>query len=297
MPSEEELELMAQTLCESGDFRVLRKLRVRDRSVPDARSPFKIGVLLDVETTGLDTGKDEIIELGMVKFAYLPGGQILSLIDTFGCFQQPSSPIPREVIDLTGITDDMVSGHSIDPQAVVSFVQDAAVLIAHNANFDRRFCERYWPIFIEKHWACSASQIQWRALGFEGSRLSYLLAGCGYFHDAHRAVDDCLALLEILAGNARGPSDTRLGLLLESARKRTVRVWAESAPFDLKGELKKRKYRWNDGNDGRPKSWYADIDEGDLECEIKFLKEEIYRRDISLHREVITSLNRFSVRG
>jgi hypothetical protein len=35
--------------------------------------------------------------------------------------------------------------------------------------------------------------------GFEGSRLSYLLNGAGFFHQAHRAVDYCHALLEILA--------------------------------------------------------------------------------------------------
>ena len=33
----------------------------------------------------------------------------------------------------------------------------------------------------------------------EGSRLGYLLNSAGLFHQAHRAVDDCHALLEILA--------------------------------------------------------------------------------------------------
>jgi DNA polymerase-3 subunit epsilon len=41
---------------------------------------IKIGVLLDVETTGLDAKTDEVIELGMVKFAYYPDGRVAHVI-------------------------------------------------------------------------------------------------------------------------------------------------------------------------------------------------------------------------
>ncbi|MDH8555059.1 hypothetical protein QIH37_29375, partial [Klebsiella pneumoniae] len=70
-----------------------------------------------------------------------------------------------------------------------------------------------------------------------------------------------------------------LALLLESARKPTVRIWAEQSPFDLREILKKRKYRWNDGSDGRPKAWYVDVPEANQADELKFLCDEIYRRD------------------
>ena len=43
-----------------------------------------------------------------------------------------------------------------------------------------------------------------------------------------------------------------LALLLETARKPTLRVGAEQTPFELKDSLKRRGYRWNDGSDGRP---------------------------------------------
>ena len=45
-----------------------------------------------------------------------------------------------------------------------------------------------------------------------------------------------------------------LAILLEQARKKTVRVWVEHSPFDLKDALKRRGYRWSPGNDGRPRS-------------------------------------------
>jgi DNA polymerase III subunit epsilon len=75
---------------------------------------------------------------------------------------------------------------------------DAGVVIAHNANFDRKFAERYWPLFEQKAWACSATEVEWRKHGFDGSRLGYLLAGVGLFHEGHRAIDDCRALIEWL---------------------------------------------------------------------------------------------------
>jgi DNA polymerase-3 subunit epsilon len=256
----------------------------------------KTGILLDVETTGLDQQKDEIIELGMVKFDYLADGRIAGLRDVFSSFNEPSAPIPPDVTALTGITDEMVAGHCIDEVAVSSFVGDAVIVIAHNAGFDRKFAERYWPVFQRKAWGCSATEVEWRKHGFEGSRLGYLLNGAGFFHQAHRAVDDCHALLEVLALEL--PTGTKaLTALLERARKKTIRVWAEQSPFDLKDALKRRGYRWSDGSDGRPKSWYVDIDESKLEGEVAFLKAEIYLRDIEPRVQILTAFDRFSIRS
>jgi DNA polymerase III subunit epsilon len=215
----------------------------------------------------------------------------------FSSFNEPSEPIPLEVTALTGITNEMVAGQRIDEAAVSSFVDDAVIVIAHNASFDRKFAERYWPIFQRKAWGCSATEVEWRKHGFEGSRLGYLLNGAGFFHQAHRAVDDCHALLEILAFELPTTGMPALAILLEQARKKTMRVWAEQSPFDLKDSLKRRGYRWSDGSDGRPRSWYIDVDESKLDEEIAFLKTEIYLRDVEPRLQPLTALNRFSVRA
>jgi DNA polymerase-3 subunit epsilon len=240
----------------------------------------RTGIILDVETTGPDQQKDEIIELGMVKFDYLPDGRIAGLRDVFTAFNEPSRPIPADVTTLTGITTEMVAGQRIDEAAVSAFVEDAVIVSAHNAGFDRKFAERYWPVFERKAWGCSATEVAWRQHGFEGSRLAYLLNGAGFFHHAHRAVDDCHALLDILALELPTIGAPALGALLEQARKKTLRVWAEQSPFDLKDTLKQRGYRWSDGNDGRPRSWYTDVAETQLDDEIAFLRTEIYLSDV-----------------
>jgi DNA polymerase III epsilon subunit-like protein len=172
---------MAAALGQSEDYRVLRRLIPRSITVSPIDEAAKTGILLDVETTGLDLQKDEIIELGMVKFDYLPDGRIVGVRDVFTCFNEPSVQIPLEVTALTGITDEMVAGHRIDEAAVESFVGGAVIVIAHNAGFDRKFVERFWPVFQRKAWGCSATEVEWRKHGFEGSRLGYLLNGAGFF--------------------------------------------------------------------------------------------------------------------
>ena len=294
--SADDLASMANGLEQSEDYRVLRRLVPRALSKPPVED-FKMGILLDFETTGLDTTKDEVIELGMVKFSYSGRGEVTAVVDTFSSFNQPSKSIPSEVTALTGITNEMVSGQRIDPDAVSSFVSNSDFVIAHNANFDRKFAERGWPIFTEKCWACSAQEVEWRNYGFDGSRLGYLLAGVGYFHEAHRAVEDCQALLEILARQLPETNTTALAVLLERARRTTFRIWAERSPFDLKDELKKRGYRWNDGNDGRPKAWYVDVSETQRDEELKFLRKSIYQRDVDLFTQSVTAVNCFSVRA
>lgn len=294
--STNDLASMADALEQSDDYRILRRLVPRALSRP-VGDDFKIGILIDVETTGLDTTKDEVIELGMVKFSYSSRGEVTAVIDTFSAFNQPSNSIPSEITALTGITDEMVRGQRIDPDAVSSFVSDPCIVIAHNANFDRKFAERGWPIFTEICWLCSAQEIEWRKYGFDGSRLGYLLAGVGYFYEAHRAVEDCRALLEILARELPKTNQTALAVLLEKAQRTTFRIWAERSPFDLKDLLKKRGYRWNDGNDGRPKAWYIDVSEDKRDEELSFLKKSIYQREVDLFTQTITAVNRFSVRA
>jgi DNA polymerase-3 subunit epsilon len=150
---------MAEALSHSTDYRVLRRLVPRPTSMAAPGTEDRTGILLDTETTGLDHASDEIIELGLVKFDYTPDGGIAGVRDTFSAFNEPSAPIPPEVTALTGITSEMVAGHRIDEAAVNAFVDDAVISIAHNAGFDRKFAERYWPVFEGMAWGCSATEV------------------------------------------------------------------------------------------------------------------------------------------
>lgn len=249
-----DLEAAAQRLEASGDFRVLRKLVPRTL-VARSESLFpRLGVLVDTETTGLNHQTDEVIEVGAVSFTFDDNGVIGDVVGVYSGLRQPSMPIPPEITRLTGITDEMVEGHEIDLGSLDSMIEPADLVVAHNAAFDRTFCEKLSPSFIPKAWACSVTEVPWADLGFEGSKLGYLIGQSGYFHEGHRATDDCHALLEVLARRLDEGAEQPFAALLRSSAQSRVRIFAENSPFDMKDHLKARGYRWSDGSDGRPKA-------------------------------------------
>ncbi|PZM14354.1 3'-5' exonuclease [Rhizobium tubonense] len=270
-------EDMVRHLSETGRYRILQKLMPR-AVAPFPRPEYPLrGIILDTETTGLDARRHEIIEIGVIAFTFDATGSIGEVTGIYGGLQQPSATIPTEITRLTGITDDMVAGQSIDMAALQALIEPADLLIAHNAGFDRPFCEAFSHLFSGKAWACSNSEIDWSSRGYEGTKLGYLLWQAGYFHEGHRAVDDCFALLEVLAREMDGPASIAFAELYEASQASRVRIFAENSPFDMKDHLKARGYRWSDGSDGRPKSWWIEVGEEALDDELRYLRAEIYR--------------------
>ena len=92
-------------------------------------------VVFDVETTGLSSVYDTIIELAAVK---VKNGEI---IDRFERFANPHRPLPKKIIEITNITDDMLK----DAPEVDDVLKDfhewvgESVFVAHNASFDIGF--------------------------------------------------------------------------------------------------------------------------------------------------------------
>lgn len=289
-------EEMIAALEATGDFRVLRKVSPRRViNTPDG-TPVKRALFVDVETTGLAPEKDEIIELAMVPFTYGMDGQIFEVEEPFQGFQEPGQPISAEITKITGIDQSMVAGHHLDHGTVEAMVSNADIVIAHNAAFDRKFLERLTQAFVTKPWGCSATQVDWKAEGFEGTRLGYLLCRAGYFYDQHRALSDCHAAIELLTTTLPVSGKRAFQILLENARAVTWRIWANHAPYDLKDLLKKRGYKWSAGENGTQRAWYIDVSHEQRDSEIAFLHTEIYRYDAAVTTKRIDAYDRFSDR-
>jgi DNA polymerase-3 subunit epsilon len=293
----EELEAIAARLEASGGYRVLRKLAPRPSAAAPEGAKLRTGLFVDVETTGLDPARCEIIELAMVPFTYDLDGRIFEVGAAFNQLREPSEPIPREITSITGITNDMVTGQHIDVAEVAAFAAPAAIVIAHNAAFDRRVLERFSEAFRTKPWACSMSQVNWAEEGFEGVKLAYLAAGAGFFYDKHRAVHDCLAAVELLSRPLPQSGHLALRRLLDEARTPSWRIWAQNSPYDLKDALKARGYRWNGEGTGAPRAWYVDVGEDAREAELAFLRAEIYCGEVDLLVRRIDAHDRFSERA
>lgn len=291
MASQTELERMRRTLDESGLYHVLERYQRRaGYATAAADTEIRLGLYVDVETTGLSSHQDRIIELGLVSFEFDREGRVYALRESASYFEDPGRPIPAEITQLTGITDDDVRGQRIPDAHVLALVAEAHLVIAHNAAFDRPFLERRLPAFEAKAWACSASDVPWRAEGLEGRKLEYLCMKAGFVYDGHRAEWDCLAGVELLCRALPRSGRSALGALLASARRPEARLWAVDSPFASKELLKRRGYRWH----GR--CWYTDLPRELASQEADWLREAVYAKPVNLPYVPITAFVRYSAR-
>src|ERR1700731_909607 len=134
---------MARSLVESGDYRVTGRLEPQPEYHPPDDSPKLVAAVVDVETTGTNPDRDRIIELGIGLFEYdRQNGRIYKVLGSWARFEYPGVLTPSEITEITGITDEMVAGHSIDDRAVNDLLGRVVLVIAHNAEFDLRFLEK-----------------------------------------------------------------------------------------------------------------------------------------------------------
>ncbi len=100
-------------------------------------------IVFDTETTGFYVGTDQMIEIGAVK---IKNGEI---IDRFDELIDPHRPLPKKIVELTCITDEMVAGKDNEENVTKRFLDWAGdnPMVAHNAKFDIGFisaaCKKY----------------------------------------------------------------------------------------------------------------------------------------------------------
>lgn len=296
-------ETMSRTLSQSNDYRILKRFdpikqyNIDIAEAEDNEGTKLIGLYLDTETTGLDYKTDKIIELAIVPFEYSQDGRIFRILDSYSSFQDPEVALDKQITLLTGITNEMVKGQIIDNNKLESMVSSSSIVIAHNAGFDRKFIEKQFSIFKQKPWGCSYTQIPWKEEGISSAKLEYLAYKFGFFYDAHRAEMDCLVGVHLLSQALPKSGDLAFKLLLDKAKGSSYIIWATNSPFSSKDILKNRGYRWNDGNNGKPKAWYIEVSEQTKDAEQDFLFEHIYQAKVKIAVEEINSFNRFSARG
>lgn len=164
-------------------------------------NPKAIGktfVVFDLETTGLDFERDEIIEIGAVKV-------IDGIIkETFWCFVKPSKPIPKEASEINNITNEMVANAHTINEVLPDFYKftRGAVLVGHNAiEFDCKFIDAN-----AKRLGYNFDNPKYDTLMMARAKLSNLRHHnlktiCGYLGislvGAHRAINDTIATAEV----------------------------------------------------------------------------------------------------
>ncbi len=190
-------------------------------------------IIFDLETTGLSSATDHIIEIGAVR---VKGGELL---DSFDLFVDPETLISQEITNLTGITNEMVKGAPLEQEALerfFAFCGDCRILVAHNASFDMGFLRSAMNRQkTERSFTSIDTLIMARALYPELKKYKLnLLADHLKVEQKnhHRADDDARVLGEIF-----------LKMLEKLAAERgTKTVWDINSSLTTQGNVKSRPF-------------------------------------------------------
>jgi DNA polymerase-3 subunit epsilon/ATP-dependent DNA helicase DinG len=199
-------------------------------------------VALDLETTGLDPNRDQIIEIGAVRFR---DGRIE---DEWSTLVNPGRSIPKEVTQLTNISNSMVAG--APPIAAVideliAFIGEDTI-VGHNVGFDLAFLRNQGA--AENNLAADTYEL---AAVLLPTSSRYNLGSLCMDHgillkEAHRALDDARATGQLFYALMEKAAQLPINLLAMFVRLSEPFDWGAYWPFQQM--LKEQRYQPIAGN-------------------------------------------------
>ena len=168
---------------------------------------YKALVIFDTETSGLDPEDNQIIELAALRVERTQTGalRIAGKMDTFIKLPEGET-LPENIVSLTGITDERLQTEGVQPAKAASQIaklmqNGPTLMIAHNAQFDacflRELLRGFQPGRLD--WLDSLTVYKDRRPyphKLANAILAYELED--KVQNSHRAIDDVLALFEVL---------------------------------------------------------------------------------------------------
>lgn len=170
-----------------------------------AKSPYanRTLIFVDCETTGLDVGKHEVIEIAAI--AYRNGVKQ----SAFSCLMKPTSvePLEDEIKNLTGITDELLAAEGVDRkealQGLRKFLSEpGALVLGYNVGFDKKFLDAEFKRHLNFEWNFECQDIMAAASaaipGLASRRLTNVVKHLGIeLAGAHRAMADTQAAADV----------------------------------------------------------------------------------------------------
>lgn len=156
--------------------------------------------IIDLETTDKNPNRAKIIELSALK---VRDDQV---VDTFSQLVDPMKKIPKKIIELTGITDEMVAGQPTIDQVLgkyLDFIGDDIILGHNIASYDTTIICNYADILLNRKFDNDMVDTfrmaqYYCGLDLENYKLATVAEHYGIVNEhAHRALSDCYANLEV----------------------------------------------------------------------------------------------------
>ena len=177
-------------------------------------------IVFDLETTGLDSKSDRIIEIGAIKVVNLePVAEFSTLVST-------DIEISPTITNITGLTQqDLVGQPQIEPvlNDFLDFI-DGGILVAHNADFDMPMVKAHYSrMGIDLEWPtfCTLKMARRILEHLENKKLDTIAEHYGLtFESRHRSIGDVKVTIGVLQG------------MLNEAKH--LKTWADLAPYTAK---------------------------------------------------------------
>ena len=185
--------------------------------------------VFDIETTGFHAGIDKITEIAVAK---VRDGKI---IDEFTCFVNPERPIPKEVQELTHITEEMVESAETIEQVLPKFLEFTkdSILVAHNSKFDMGFITHFAKgqgLSVTNNVIDTLVIARELFESYENHKLGTIAKNLGIdLEGAHRAINDVRATVEVFVK------------MMEIAKEKNINIY-DYIYNNLEHDLKKTHY-------------------------------------------------------
>ncbi|WP_072419479.1 type I-E CRISPR-associated endoribonuclease Cas2e [Ruminococcus sp. YE78] len=148
--------------------------------------------VIDIETTGIKTD-ERIIELGALR---IRSGKETG---SFSALVKCGKPVPKEIMKLTGITDELLESEGIEPDRAIQLFTEFCgndTLVGHNISFDigflQRLCNETGRTFLRNRTIDTIRIAKRKTDIADGYSLASI---CGHFgieiKTQHRAIEDC----------------------------------------------------------------------------------------------------------
>lgn len=193
----------------------------------------KTFIAFDTETTGTNSKTDCILEIGAYKISFDRNSPYYENPQIFDMLINPEIEIPAFISQLTGITNEMISGAENTKNVIkefLKFIGEDSVLIAHNAPFDLYFIdnqlEKMYIKPIKNLCVDTLPLSRWAFPEFasESQKGNYTLQNLAkklniQVNAAHRAYDDakvCMELFKKIYFSHAEPLPDQLELIFET---------------------------------------------------------------------------------
>ena len=220
-------------------------------------------LILDTETTGLDENREEVIEVGCILF-HVASRSVLSQVSfLLPVSKNEAEHINRIPSDISNISQPWEKGLDF----FLNLVDSCDLIVAHNAEFDKKWFGKGKLPLLNKKWLCSLEDINWSFKKTLKSRPSVTDLALSFevpVWNLHRALSDCYYLAEVFK-KCKNLED----LLIKATEPRYL--YKAIVSYEERTLAKNAGFRWNSPIQG---AWTRKLSENEaikLDFEVQIL--------------------------